>query len=54
MSLALFIEVVVQAHVDEAPDVRHHFHVHHLPHCGIDLVQSCVPKLYQQLEIFQH
>ena len=44
MGLTLFIEVVVQAHVDETTNVCSCFHVHYLPCRGIDLVRSLVPQ----------
>ena len=48
MSLVLFIEVIVQAHVDEASDVRRCLQMHHLPGRYIYLIWSSISELHRQ------
>ena len=51
MSLVLFIEVVIQAHVDEASDVCRCLQMHHLPGWCINLVlESSISELHRQPE----
>ena len=54
MSRLLFIEVVVQAHVDEASNVCCCLQMHHLPSRCIYLVWSSIFELHRQREIFDH
>ena len=54
MSRLLFIEVVVQAHVDEASNVCRRVQVHHIPSQCIYLVWSSISKLHRLPQILDH
>ena len=54
ISLVLFIEVFVQAHVDESSYVCRCLQMHHLPGRCINLVWFSISELHRQTGIFDH
>ena len=54
MNLVFLIEVVIQAHVDEASNLSRCLQMHHLTAQCIYLVWSSIPELHRQPEIIDH